>query len=102
MSLISYFADIAHKSIKTEVDVMPIDICSIGLPVILRKSFGDIIFIYSVTVRISTENDMNFNAVMKLYMWSIFLWSAGPSEGFQIKLGQMWWAEYCCVLFKEL
>ena len=70
------------------MEVMPIDICSIGLPVILRKSSGDI-FIYSVTVRISTENDMNFNAVMKLYMWSIFfLWSAGPSQGFQIKLGQ--------------
>ena len=82
---------------------MPIDICSIGLPVILRKYSGDI-FIYNVTVRISTENDMNFNAVMKSYMWcgQLFLWSAGPLEGFQIKLGQMWWAEYCCLLFKGL
>ena len=38
-------------------------------------------------MRISTENDMNFNAIMKLFMWSILFVVSWPVGRFSNQVG---------------
>ena len=38
-------------------------------------------------MRISTENDMNFNAIMKLFMWSILFVVSWPMGRFSNQVG---------------